>query len=465
MIAETYSIIIPYHSHRAKKVAAAMANTPPPEPATEAPAKFNIPPEIIEEILSKLPQKSLLRFSCVSPSWNSIITSPHFAAKRGRETAVINDNSFYFDVRDAFYSSLSTLSNGSAAAASSQLFCPFRPGVNVKLRAFCDQLWCVAAKKSLYLWNPSTGACKKLEDSPNLDRALRDRLLWYKPPPEGTEVVYGLGYDGVDDDYKLLMVFRRAQGRWGVGEDGICMLYSLKSDSWSEIRRRLEARHFPDCNGLCVNGALHWMAISKEYNPMQRTCTLVCFDFSSEEFRVLEQPEYSPELNLENDVIDVAVLRGKLCVFLNYRRSFRDTAFVLWAMEDYGVEESWTKLYEIRYKSIPPIVSEFKRGIWFTLRPLYVYEDGRVVIWASSGYKESEIIVYKDRRVVSHSKIVARSGSKADDRCRTRSLVRGGFMFMQSLVSPNKWERLGDVEEGSEFDDEDEHGERIKFLI
>lgn len=68
------------------------------------------------------------------------------------------------------------------------------------------------------------------------------------------------------------------------------------------------------------------MAISKAYgnNWLQRRYThrLVSFDFSVEEFRVLKQPGYYPGLDFENDVMDVAVLRRKLCVFVNYRRSF-----------------------------------------------------------------------------------------------------------------------------------------------
>ncbi|KAM3340851.1 hypothetical protein P3S68_028486 [Capsicum galapagoense] len=38
----------------------------------------DIPPEVIDEILSRLPVKSLLRFKCVSKSFKSLIDSPKF---------------------------------------------------------------------------------------------------------------------------------------------------------------------------------------------------------------------------------------------------------------------------------------------------------------------------------------------------------------------------------------------------
>lgn len=53
-------------------------------PITPDPVPVLIPDELIWEILTRLPVKSLMRFKCVSRSWLSMITDPSFAmADRG----------------------------------------------------------------------------------------------------------------------------------------------------------------------------------------------------------------------------------------------------------------------------------------------------------------------------------------------------------------------------------------------
>lgn len=413
-----------------------MVDNPAAEPETEAPIIY-IPPEILEKILSNLTIKSLLRFRCVSTSWKSIISSPQFRAKlRGsRKKVIINDHPSHFEVRAAFSSPLSTISSGGGRPVVSDatpLVYPFR--VEAKLKAFCDELWCVVAKKSMYLWNPSTGTHKKLRDAPPV--APPRWRPWFKQP----QIVYGLGYDAADDDYKLLKIWRL--DHYGI-EQETSLLYSLRNNSWREVESHLPRGFFPESNGLLSNRALHWMVIRRRvHHAAESSAALICFDFRTENYGAVEQPPYSPAVDLKSDVVDVAILRGMLCVFLNYKARYRpDSAFVVWAMEDYGVAESWMKLYEIGYESIPAIVSEFRRGAWFTLRPLYVYEDGEVVIWGSSGYKEWDMIRYKEREVVGHCRVVAPHGSKViPNGGSVGTRVRGGFVYVETLVSPTAWD-------------------------
>ncbi|OEL34205.1 hypothetical protein BAE44_0004775, partial [Dichanthelium oligosanthes] len=58
-----------------------------------------LPDEIIEDILSRLPAKTLLRFQCVSRSFHALIASPvfqdtHFRRNRGNRRLFIKPSGF-----------------------------------------------------------------------------------------------------------------------------------------------------------------------------------------------------------------------------------------------------------------------------------------------------------------------------------------------------------------------------------
>ncbi|THG15157.1 F-box/kelch-repeat protein At3g06240-like [Camellia sinensis] len=83
-----------------------------------------------------------------------------------------------------------------------------------------------------------------------------------------------------------------------------------------------------------VNGALHWLNFTCDSPDFIR-----CFDFDSEEFRVVPEP---PEFGLRkefSDHIRVSVLRGSLSI-CDFSSPLR---MDMWLMKDYGITESWSK--------------------------------------------------------------------------------------------------------------------------
>lgn len=54
----------------------------------------DLPEAIIEEILSRLPIKSLLRFKCVTKHWNSTILDRHFISLHHENSSTIIYNKF-----------------------------------------------------------------------------------------------------------------------------------------------------------------------------------------------------------------------------------------------------------------------------------------------------------------------------------------------------------------------------------
>ncbi|KAL2932212.1 F-box protein CPR1 [Bienertia sinuspersici] len=175
-------------------------------------------------------------------------------------------------------------------------------------------------------------------------------------------IVYGFGYDHVNDDYKLLRIIQSREKTIDFHVTEV-KLYSLNSNCWKRVR------DFPSeyyisygmCWGVHVNGCLHWLAIRKPQSDGAKE--IVAFDLKTEEYKVVPQPKYSRGAK-EFFVIE-GVLDGCLMMQALYPKNRTD----VWIMKEYGVKESWTKLFTIPqyecigfYEALKPITYSKKRG-------------------------------------------------------------------------------------------------------
>ncbi|XP_004289386.1 PREDICTED: F-box/kelch-repeat protein At3g06240-like [Fragaria vesca subsp. vesca] len=133
----------------------------------------NIPEDIIVEILSKLPVKSLLRFRCVSKRWCSIVSDPQFAKlqfKVACEQKTLNHR-LLFTRNDSEFESLDleTPWNGdkpSIRKLTAALEFAEWSRLHAEVLGSCNGLVSVATPNiwdpstgviQCYIWNPSTG--------------------------------------------------------------------------------------------------------------------------------------------------------------------------------------------------------------------------------------------------------------------------------------------------------------------
>lgn len=393
--------------------AAAMkaASPAPPEQqrkAARTTCSRQVPPDMTKEILQHLPIKSLIRFSVVSELWNSLIFDPSFIqqqkSRAAREMLVtIPSSTGYLAGASVCRISLASSDRPIAVEGSADLICPVEG--NPYLHAFCDGLWIVQVEKSIYLWNPPMRICRKLPDPP-LPRPFRGSDY------ELVGAVYGLAFDSAGDDFKVLKLMR----------DGFpsrdTELYSVKSNSWKRIPPTSEYSWIKQKKLEFVNGAFHWFCIFKT--------AIVSFNPSSEEYGEIRVPKSFPTKTKTNNsgrpVAEVVVLRGMLCVTLACKSRSDDPTdggkrFVLWAMQEYGVDESWSKLIDIDIKNMK------------SFRPLFLYDNGDVLLKLSNDRKdrnESGVYIYRDNGLglEEGERIVGRDGSEVQD----------GFIYVESLA-------------------------------
>ncbi|PHT67173.1 hypothetical protein T459_31598 [Capsicum annuum] len=156
------------------------------------------------EILSRLPVRSLVRFKCVSKFWMALISEPYFTLKHLNH-AKNDQNSQRFLVNQ--WSSLycSSLSSVQRVEEVQKLDCPSNTELwRCFLYCCYDSLALIGVYNycdhthQLWLWNPST----------------RESIVLPGPKfPLELFCTWGLGYDSVSDDYKILKIDLKSRSK------------------------------------------------------------------------------------------------------------------------------------------------------------------------------------------------------------------------------------------------------------
>ncbi|KAK4373806.1 hypothetical protein RND71_004483 [Anisodus tanguticus] len=276
--------------------------------------------EIIMDILSGLPVRSLLRFKCVSRFWMTSISEPYFTMKHLNHAKNNQNSQKYLLANATLIKRTRTIQlveerqkldwPSNAKQWSRTLYCCYDSLALIGCLNYPDKHFL------LLLWNPSTRESIVLPDP--------------KFSPEEYPI-YGLGYDSTSDDYKILIIDLESRSE----------ILGLKSGSWRKIDRHPTGVYpeLADMDSLAfVHGAFHWLG--------QLTDVQMCSIFS----RLCR--------------IGVSLLGEMFCAY-----SHMDDIFKFWVMKDYGVKESWTELFNIRDTDI------------YSAVPKYRFSDGEVLLW------------------------------------------------------------------------------------
>ncbi|XP_059645949.1 F-box protein CPR1-like [Cornus florida] len=157
---------------------------------------------------------------------------------------------------------------------------------------------------------------------------------------------------------------------------GLVKVYSVKSNSWPrvkdfpyciwyiwylrvngvvnddkvarmcEIESVAKGKRFPLLHlvhlvpGVFISGALHWVANERPASSYM----IAVFDLGSEEYELVPTPEFSDK----NFTMNLDDLGGSLCMYCGYFDYHVD----IWVMKEYGIKESWTKLFSFVQGSV-----------------------------------------------------------------------------------------------------------------
>lgn len=314
-----------------------------------------VPSEIILDILSMLPVKSLIRFKCVCKSWNSLISQDSRFIKAHLQRSTQSDES-----RRILISS----PRGTTYLRS---IC-YSAGINVNVDGrrrrkkylrhldipTCDCEACIKDINIKFLY--SCNGLILLQYTFHYDDccdAFRDYTLVLWNPSIRKHKVFPCSIDHNDVPisygicHNFVVILLESCG-WGPVVE--VMVYDLSTDTWSCFDKRKNRPYdsiYSPKEGLLVNGRLHW--VSERYWDMNCRSlyinTIVWYDAGQgAEFKELSP--LPPECVEPAEYIDIelAVLRDQLCVSFRFFDDHGGQTFKIWVMNKYGDTESWTRL-------------------------------------------------------------------------------------------------------------------------
>ncbi|KAM5575209.1 hypothetical protein ABKV19_014246 [Rosa sericea] len=221
----------------------------------------NIVEDVVKQILSTLPPKTLIRFKCVSKRWYALITDPRFVAKHLSNsmhnnlstTSVLLKRSVCKDTREAeepemvfsFLKFRNDIANGGEHAHEEHSYFSEVEDVEIPLKTsseslqivgHCDGVICLVdlTGDEVFLWNPAIQESKLLPPNPY----LQGYGFYY--------YAVAFGYDPKSKGYKVVKIGcpcpigrERDDNGYYIYDPYKAVLYThmgTDSDSWREIK-------------------------------------------------------------------------------------------------------------------------------------------------------------------------------------------------------------------------------------
>ncbi|XP_074269135.1 F-box protein CPR1-like [Silene latifolia] len=298
-----------------------------------------LPDEILVEILSKLPIKTLILCASTCKCLLSFITTPSFIVSHIQRVGHNNPfiflkyythgiNKHYFSLHpddDSF--------NGDFCLIDMPVTydCHVNNGCLLNVVGSCNGVICLSNapckchySNNIFLWNPS----------------IRKSILLPRANNVSTDVWIGLGFgfDSLTNDFKVVrLVYYKCPVTLNFKGPGIVEVYSLRSNSWRVVesfmpKYQIHELGFSQC---FVRGALHWVGWSGSGKGV-----IVVFSVENELFGEIKMPLCSENGDSEHGVLmKVGKCGDKLALIRTISGS---NIWSVWVMREYGKVESWT---------------------------------------------------------------------------------------------------------------------------
>ncbi|XP_076922049.1 F-box/kelch-repeat protein At3g06240-like [Bidens hawaiensis] len=321
---------------------------------------YDLPRDILIDILSRLPAKSLGQFKSVSKYWLSFISSEDFIKLHHRRAlSDTNMNHSRVLLRSSYslhsinYESPSCyegIDDDENSRAIISLTDPRKKESFVeKESGSCYGLiFFVCFDECVLLWTPTTEKTRLIPGP-------------VTPFPNATRF-YGLGYDFSIDDYKMVNASR------SISSNSIsCQVFNLKTGLWRTVQTTHMSINDPDIIGSFSNGAIHWIVRHSPHDDgFNKREMILSFDIKDEIFMEIVLPNGGE--NEQSEFWCLGDLKG--CLYAVYGGD-NGVDMEMWVMKEYGIESSWSKVIKLDW---------IRFGCDYGMRPVFFTHEDDVVI-------------------------------------------------------------------------------------
>lgn len=283
-----------------------------------------LPPDVVLDILSRLPITTLVLAKSVCRAWRriiqgSVLPSKHLSRMAENDPCIIFQS--HWPIPNQYYIvDFSAWNEGNKALKNISV-----STMDANLVGSCNGLLCFSNSSRIHICNPLT------EDSKELPKLSKD---------PGEAGILGFGFSPTTMEYKLVEIVhrkRRTKASHNLAASNsfqsVVRVLTLGNPSWRTLGM-VPYRFVRQSSQAMVSGRFHWISQPGKYDVDSQ---FISFDLTSEQFQVIPKPNNCGRSN--RAFYELLVLRGHLCA----AASDASGGLEIWIMKEYNVKESWTK--------------------------------------------------------------------------------------------------------------------------
>ncbi|XP_059665480.1 F-box protein CPR1-like [Cornus florida] len=299
-----------------------------------------LPEDVLIDIFTRLPIKTLLQIRCVCKSLYALINNPSFITAHINRTISHTNTpllllNYHIDKKEHYSIHCDDKTFVECTVCHSSIS-------YLRVVGSCNGLICLSDDIHGYtdliiLWNPAI-----------------DKSVTLTFASDSHECVLGFGFDSRANDYKVVRIVYLHDSF-----ESEVDVYELSTGLWRSIGTAAPLYHMILCHlsHVFVNGASHWIAIE------ENRYLILSFDMGSEVFKEIMLP--SSISNGNKLKLSVARFGESLSLF-HYGEEeliwMTSKSCCIWVMKEYGVVSSWTKLFTVGLRGISKVLGFRKTG-------------------------------------------------------------------------------------------------------